>query len=252
MPRRAVAAAFALVALLSACTSRIEAAVLTPEPLPAPASTAAPAPTTPYPFGQVQRQAPPVTDGKVPQLNRIDIAEPYVFLTIDDGAIPHPDAPRLIRESGAHPVLFLNARYVRGHEDYFREVLAAGATLGDHTIDHPDLRGKPLAYQEQQICGDADELQRMLGVRPVYFRPPFGSFDQNTLKAAANCGMRASVLWTESVNDGRVDFQTGKHLRAGDVVLMHFRKTFPEDFAAFLRQSKEDGLTPVPLPDFLG
>jgi hypothetical protein len=32
---------------------------------------------------------------------------------------------------------------------------------------------------------------------------------------------------------------------------MHFRKTFVEDYRAFLERAKQDGLTPVPLPDFL-
>jgi hypothetical protein len=34
-------------------------------------------------------------------------------------------------------------------------------------------------------------------------------------------------------------------------VLMHFRKTFVEDYRAFLDRAKRDGLTPVPLSDFL-
>lgn len=245
MKWRVVVAVLALVMLTSACTGRLAVAPTVP-PLEIYG------PPTPYPFGEVQQKAGPVVDGKVPQVRRITVNQPFVFLTIDDGAVQDPDAPRLIRESGAHPVVFLNEMYVRGHEDYFKQVLAAGAVLGDHTVNHPDLRGKSLAYQQQEICDDADEFQRTLGVRPVFFRPPFGSWDNNTLKAAANCGMRVSVLWTASVNDGRVDLQEGKNLQAGDIVLMHFRKTFVEDFTAFVDQSAKDGLTPVPLADFLG
>jgi hypothetical protein len=37
----------------------------------------------------------------------------------------------------------------------------------------------------------------------------------------------------------------------GDIVLMHFRNTFVEDFLAFLNHCKAQGLTPVPLEDFL-
>jgi hypothetical protein len=35
-------------------------------------------------------------------------------------------------------------------------------------------------------------------------------------------------------------------------VLMHFRRTFKEDYTAFVERAKKDGLTPVPLADFLG
>lgn len=64
--------------------------------------------------------------------------------------------------------------------------------------------------------------------------------------------MKAVVPWTAAVNDGVVQFQYGDRPRRGDIVLMHFRKTFVADFTAFLKRAKEDGLTPVPLEDFLG
>lgn len=222
-------------------------------PNPAPGAAPPPAFTPPYPFGTVQQKAAPIADGSVPVVRRIPTDKPYVFITMDDGATKDPDALDLIKDSGGHPVLFLNQKYVKGHEAYFKAILdSTGAVLGDHTVDHPDLRGKPYEFQRKEICDDADDLQRGLGQRPTLFRPPYGIYDANTLKAAAACGMRAAVLWTAAVNDGVVQFQVGDKLRPGDVVLMHFRKTFKEDYTAFVERAKKDGLTPVPLADFLG
>ncbi len=207
----------------------------------------------PYPFGTVQQKVPPIENGQVPLIRRITTDKPYVFLTMDDGAVQDPDALKLMQQNGTHPVLFLNQKYVKGHEAYFKQILdATGATLGDHTVSHPNLKGKPYEFQRKEICDDADDFQRDLGVRPSLFRPPFGNYDQNTLRAAAACGMRASVLWTAAVNDGVVQFQSGDKLKSGDIVLMHFRKTFKEDYTAFVERAKKDGLTPVPLADFLG
>ncbi|GAA4542440.1 polysaccharide deacetylase family protein [Amycolatopsis samaneae] len=250
-----VTAALAVVLALSACSTP-------PPPAPAPepsehnqAPAAAPAPafTAPYPFGTVQQKAPPVANGLVPVVRRITTDKPYVFITMDDGAVKDPEAQRLIQGSGTHPVLFLNQKYVKGHEAYFKGILdSSGATLGDHTVNHPNLRGKPLEFQRKEICDNADDLQKGLGTRPSLFRPPFGNYDDNTLRAAAACGMRVAVLWSAAVNDGHVQFQGGTKLKPGDIVLMHFRKTFKEDYNAFLDQAKKDGLTPVPLVDFLG
>ncbi|MFB9686980.1 polysaccharide deacetylase family protein [Amycolatopsis plumensis] len=222
---------------------------------PNPAPQAAPDVKTsgPYPFGTVQQKAPAIENGQVPVIRRITTDKPYVFLTMDDGAVQDPDALKLMQQNGTHPVLFLNQKYVKGHEAYFKQILdATGATLGDHTVDHPNLKGKPYEFQRKEICDDADDFQKSLGVRPSLFRPPFGNYDQNTLKAAAACGMRASVLWTAAVNDGVVQFQSGDKLKPGDIVLMHFRKTFKEDYTAFVERARKDGLTPVPLADFLG
>ncbi|MBN9745727.1 MULTISPECIES: polysaccharide deacetylase family protein [unclassified Amycolatopsis] len=252
MAKRWLAAALAGVLVLSACSGP-DSSQPPEQANPAPGAQKPGPPPGPYPFGTVQQKAPAVQDGKVPVIRRIQTDKPYVFITMDDGAVKDPSAQGLIQQSGGHPVLFLNNRYVKGHEAYFKAILdSTGAVLGDHTVNHPNLKGKPLDFQKKEICDDADDFQKSLGVRPTLFRPPFGNFDQNTLKAAAMCGMRASVLWTASVNDGVVQFQSGDKLRPGDIVLMHFRKTFKEDYEAFIAQAKKDGLTPVPLADFLG
>ena len=244
-----VAAALAL----TACSATEPGPAGPSQPNPAPAGRPGSATSAPYAFGTVQQKAPAAANGEVQIVRRIATDKPYVFLTMDDGAVKDPDALELMQQSGTHPVLFLNQKYVKGHEAYFKQILdATGATLGDHTVDHPNLKGKPYEFQRKEICDDADDFQRGLGVRPALFRPPFGNYDHNTLRAAAACGMRVAVLWTAAVNDGHVQFQAGDKLKPGDIVLMHFRKTFKEDYTAFVEQAEKDGLTPVPLADFLG
>jgi peptidoglycan/xylan/chitin deacetylase (PgdA/CDA1 family) len=247
-----LASGMAVALTLSACSGAPARAPSVPGQSNA-APAAAPALPPPYRFGEVQQKAPPITDGQVPLLRRIQTDKPYVFITMDDGAIKDPDALRLIQQSGTRPVLFLNQRYVRGSEEYFRSIVnATGAVIADHTVDHQDLKGKPYEFQRAEICDDADYFQREFGKRPELFRPPFGSHDQNTLRAAADCGMRAALLWTVTVNNGQLQYQIGDKLRPGDIVLMHFRQTFVQDFTAFLNAARRDGLTPVPLTDFLG
>ncbi len=206
----------------------------------------------PYQFGTAQGHVPPTVDGKAPVVRKIQTDKPYVFITMDDGAIKDPSALQLIKDSGAKPTLFLNEKYFKGHEAYFKAIQdQAGVEINDHTMTHPNLRGKPYEAQKKEICGDADAIAAAFGKRPLLFRPPFGNYDANTQKAVTDCGMKAIVLWTAAVNDGVVQFQSGDKLKPGDIVLMHFRTTFVEDFRAFLARAKQDGVTPVPLSDFL-
>lgn len=208
--------------------------------------------TPPYPYGQPQAVVPPIEAGKAPLVRRIETDQPYVFITIDDGSIQNPAALDLIRSANVRPTLFLNHIHVNGRAGYFRQLADAGATIQNHTVTHPNLRGKGYEFQKREICGNADRLAAEYGKRPDMLRPPFGNYDETTRKAAADCGMKAIVLWTATVNDGVVQFQAGNRLNPGDIVLMHFRHTFVADFTAFLNQAQEDGLTPVPLEDFLG
>jgi peptidoglycan/xylan/chitin deacetylase (PgdA/CDA1 family) len=219
---------------------------------PEPDAPAPPAFQQPYQFGTAQGHVPPIADGKAPVIRKIETSKPYVFITMDDGAIQDPSALQLIKDSGLRPTLFLNEKYFKGHEAYFKAIQdEAGAEINDHTMTHPNLRGKPYDAQRKEICGDADAIAAAFGKRPLLFRPPFGNYDANTQKATVDCGMKALILWTAAVNDGVVQFQAGNKLKPGDIVLMHFRKTFVEDYRAFLERARQDGLTPVPLSDFL-
>jgi peptidoglycan/xylan/chitin deacetylase (PgdA/CDA1 family) len=223
-----------------------------PTALPGPGGATVPVFQQPYPFGTPQAQVPPIVDGLVPEIRRIETDKPYVFITVDDGAVRHPQALELIRTSGVRPTLFLNTRYVEGHGDYFTPFHAQlKIPVQAHSASHPNLTGKSYETQKQEICGNADFLTGIGGTRPTLFRPPYGNYDRTTRKAAADCGMTAIVLWTASVNDGVVQFQSGAKLNAGDIVLMHFRNSFAEDYLAFLNRARLDGLTPVVLDDFL-
>jgi peptidoglycan/xylan/chitin deacetylase (PgdA/CDA1 family) len=206
----------------------------------------------PYQFGTPQGHVPPMAGGEAPVIRKIQTDKPYVFITMDDGAVKDPSALQLIKDSGLRPTLFLNEKYFKGHESYFKAIHDQdGAEINDHTVNHPNLRGKPYEFQRKEICDDGDAIAAAFGKRPTLFRPPFGNYDDATRKAVADCGMKALVLWTAAVNDGVVQFQGGDRLKAGDIVLMHFRTTFVEDYRAFLERAKRDGLSPVPLDDFL-
>jgi len=247
-------AAFVLVVAVVSCARQPDAQPSEPVLTTAPVTTTTP--ETPkrmfepaYSYGTVQAKAPAVHDGMVPVVTHIQTDKPYVFITIDDGAVKHPKARELMINAGVWPSVFLNTKYAEGHKDYFREL---PVTVHSHTTNHPNLMGKPYEFQKQEICGNADFLAADYGKRPTLFRPPFGNYDATTRKAAADCGFKALVNWTAAVNDGRVQYQMGDKLKPGDIVLMHFRTTFAEDFTAFLNKAKENGLTPVPLEDFLG
>jgi peptidoglycan/xylan/chitin deacetylase (PgdA/CDA1 family) len=253
------AATGAAVALVVGCSTAQspqapppQSTVATVQGRPEPDAPPPPAFAQPYKFGEPQAHVPPIADGKAPVIRKIQTDKPYVFITMDDGAIKDPSALQLIKDSGAHPTLFLNEKYFKGNEAYFKAIQdQAGVEINDHTMTHPNLRGKPYEAQKKEICGDADAIATAFGKRPTLFRPPFGNYDASTQKAVADCGMKALVLWTAAVNDGVVQFQAGDKLKAGDIVLMHFRTTFVEDYRAFLERAKRDGVTPVPLSDFL-
>lgn len=188
-----------------------------------------------------------------PLLKTVPTQQPVVFITVDDGQVRLPETFELLKAAKIPLSTFLISGIAAKDPPYFRRLRDDfGAPIQAHTINHIALRGLPYAKQKHEICGSADELAALFGKRPTLFRPPYGEYDQITLRAAHDCGMRAVLWWRESVTRGRVNYQTPERkLHPGDIILMHFRKEFPTDLIATLNEIKANGLTPALLEDYV-
>jgi peptidoglycan/xylan/chitin deacetylase (PgdA/CDA1 family) len=184
-------------------------------------------------------------------LSRIPTTQPVAFLTIDDGWTKVPGAVPLIQAAHIPVTLFLTINAVRDNPAYFAPQQKAGAVIEAHTITHTNLRGQSYDYQKREICGSADQLGGLFGRRPTLFRPPFGEKDDNTLRAAHDCGMKACFFWRETINTGTVRFQEGNRIQRGDIILMHYRAEFVADFLAALQAVADAGLTPALLENYI-
>jgi peptidoglycan/xylan/chitin deacetylase (PgdA/CDA1 family) len=266
MRRRLTVLAAVVAILVSGCSaghgpapasSAVAAGHLPGPPSVSPPS-ASPPPSSPSPFDIPVFPAAPIpvpitmpAGGAVPFLSRIPTTQRVAFLTIDDGYTKTAAAPQLIAAAHIPVTLFLTADAVSENPDYFRPMPAGGAVIEAHTITHTELRGKSYAFQRREICGSADRLAHWYGRRPVLFRPPFGTKDANTLRAARDCGIKATFMWRETVDKGKVRYQEGHSIQPGDIILMHFRPAFVADFQAALKAIHRAGLTPARLEDYI-
>jgi len=270
----ALAAALVLVVVVSGCS-----ASRPPAGRPAPGHTAgAPANSgtpTPNPAGGAPPQQPasgnpflarvphfppppkaqPVSlhgGPQAPFFTRLPTTQPVAFLTMDDGWIQSPDAIALMQAADIPFTMFLIAPVAARGAAFFKQLVAAGGSVGDHTITHPNLRGRSYANQHHEICDSATTLTQTFGQRPQLFRPPFGEYDATTLRVAHDCGYTAVLNWSETVDKGIVRYQTAEHrIHPGDIILMHFRPAFVDDVLAALRAIAAAGLTPAVLTDYL-
>lgn len=195
---------------------------------------------------------PPVQNGVAPVLFRIPTEKPVVFLTIDDGYYREPAAAKALQDAKTPATLFLVEQYVNETPRYFGNLSKdTGSSIENHTVDHRELIQLGYEDQRREICGAADAFEKQYGRRPQLLRPPYGSFDANTQRASAVCGMRAVIHWRALVENGAMRYQNTDKLHSGDIVLMHFTANFLKDLAAFEQASKDAGLTPQPLDAWL-
>ena len=196
---------------------------------------------------------PPITNGLAPVITSFTTTQPVVFLTIDDGAHKTPDELQALTKNHIKATLFLSRLFIADNPDFFKDFQAAGYPIEDHSLDHlidaPSIQS--YATQKAQICGMADYEEQHYGRRPFFFRPPGGSYSPAMRQAAAECGMKAIVTWIAKANGGSMQYQIGDHLRPGDIVLMHFRPEFQQDFQAFLDAANAQHLRTELLQDWL-
>lgn len=195
---------------------------------------------------------PPVPGPYAPIYQRLPVTQPVAFLTIDDGLFrPSEDIP-LMQAARIPFTMFLIAPVAASDPAFFAQLERAGGVIEDHTITHPILRGRSYAYQRHQICDAEPTLRQAFGRQPVLFRPPFGDYDRTTLRAVRDCGLKAAFFWTETVNNGHVQYQTDVHrIQPGDIILMHFRPNFVNDVLAALNAIYHAGLVPALLEDYI-
>jgi len=254
---------------LAACTDSTPASPRTGAASPTgthgPAHAPSPAPTKPLtalqellaklPVFPAPPKAVPVhiTGGSAaPIFYRLPVTSKVAFLTIDDGIVQMPEDLTVMHAAHIPFTMFLIAPVAARNPPFFKKLVADGGVIEDHTLTHPILRGRSEDFQQHEICGARTMLTHTFGRAPVLFRPPFGDYDQTTLRVVHDCGLTAAFYWSETVRNGKVFYQTSVHkIKPGDIILMHFRSTFPADVLAALTAIHKAGLAPALLEDYI-
>ncbi|MFJ6214402.1 polysaccharide deacetylase family protein [Streptomyces sp. NPDC092296] len=202
----------------------------------------------------------PGDSGPIPVISQVDTKDRVVFITIDDGAEKDPEFVRMLSELKVPVTMFLTDASIRTDYRYFTPLQGLGNTVQNHTLTHPDLPTLGAAAQRAEICGQQQKLAKEYGKAPTLLRPPYGNYNAATLQAAKECGIKAVVLWKESMQITDMQYQApDKKLRPGDVILAHFRgpselkgHTMTQMFAALLHRIQQQGFAVGRLDDYLG
>ena len=209
--------------------------------------------TTSPPMGIPTYSVPPVVpvDGKAALIRKVDTTDRVVFLTIDDGIVKDQKAMDFIVENRWPVTLFLVSGELNENPEFFARVLEVGGTISSHTLCHQTLKGMSVDAQEREICGMVDVIRDRVGVAGHFVRPPYGSHDENTRRAAAACGLNAVVLWNSSLWEGNIDIMHRPTLEPGDIFLTHFRSDLYDNLLTLNYHLYKDGFRLGRLQDYL-
>jgi peptidoglycan/xylan/chitin deacetylase (PgdA/CDA1 family) len=163
-------------------------------------------------------------------ISQLKTTAPVVFITIDDGYSRDPRVITLVRLLHLPITAFVIRGPALAGRPFWQALQAAGATIEDHTVTHPNLRHLTLADQQHEICSPLDDYATWFGHRPTLVRPPYGDYNPATRWVTASCGLRAVVLWRATMTDGHLAIQGG-HFRPGEIILLHWRPSLYDDLS---------------------
>ncbi|MDQ6418265.1 polysaccharide deacetylase family protein [Paenibacillus sp. LHD-117] len=177
-----------------------------------------------------------------------------VLLTFDDGPKDEGVLASLLDtldRHGAKAIFFVNGYRVKQNPELLKEIHARGQTIGNHSYDHIDLKKETDAVVEEQLAKVQEDVERLTGVIPRFFRPPYGSGSEVVRQTAKNHGMlymtwsNGSLDWDKSAKDKPdvVIRNVLDQLHPGANILMHELQWTADALDELLSKLEKEGYT---------
>src|SRR5215471_3774403 len=165
---------------------------LTPKPrlLPSPSQTGSLPP--------ILSQAKAALQAQNKLLYHGNVSLPEIALTFDDGPNPYytPQILAILQQYNIKASFFCIGRQVAAYPALVREESAAGHIIGNHSWSHPNLALLSPHAIQLQISRTSDAIEAATGVRPTFFRPPYGIMSVEELTHAYRDGL-TTVIWND-------------------------------------------------------
>jgi len=153
-----------------------------------------------------------------------DDPDKVVLLTFDDapqGEVT-TDILDILDKYEAKAIFFVNGHYVVKHKALLEEIYNRGHFIGNHTWWHENLKKINMEKTKSEIIDVNDLIEEMLGIRPTYFRPPFG-----VMSEAAKEVIKAEKMQSMNWSLGSLDWEYTKPEQAQLVVDQVVNNVYP-------------------------
>jgi len=181
-----------------------------------------------------------------------------VSFTFDDGPDPEvtPKVLDVLREANVKAAFFVIGRIAEKHPELVRQMVSEGHAVGNHTYNHDYVFSKAAA--EKQVTEGQEVIEKIIGKKPKYFRPPFGVMTPE-IASAIRKEKCAVIGWDLRSQDGRIRTKEAtinrvkSHLKKSTVLLFHdTNPTTPDALREIIHLCKQNGMKIVSLPDQSG
>ena len=167
-----------------------------------------------------------------------------------------PEILKVLNEHQTKATFFFDGSWVKKNPDLAKMIKEAGHEIGNHAYSHPDLKQRSVAQTKEELQKTNDVIKATLGITPIWFAPPSGSFNEATIQVADQLDMK-TILWTVDTVDWRKPATSEMVRRVvskvenGSMVLMHPTKPTAEGMERMITDIKAKGLQLGTVSDLL-
>lgn len=182
-----------------------------------------------------------------------------VCLTFD-AAWGNEDTKQLLeifQKYNAKATFFIVGDWADRFPDDVKALAAAGHSIQNHSNTHPHtprLSGDAIS-REIQDCNA--KLEKLTGKTPIFFRAPYGDYDNATISTADTLNMK-TIQWDIDSLDWKdliaadITKRVLKNVKPGSIMLFHNgAKHTPEALPMIIEQLQKDGYTLVTLDEMI-
>lgn len=170
-----------------------------------------------------------------------------VILTFDDGPsrvlLPILD---ILQNENVPATFFWQSRLMFESRPWKR-VLEDGHQIGTHSTKHLNMTKLSLEEQMKDLEQSVAKIEGITGTKVVYFRPPFGQYNDHTLSAAQALGLVpvlwriASMDWELQNNPKQIISYVINHLEDGAIILLHELPQTLDVLPILIKEIKDQG-----------
>jgi peptidoglycan-N-acetylglucosamine deacetylase len=153
---------------------------------------------------------------------------PEIALTFDDGPNPYytPQILAILQQFGVKATFFDVGYLVADYPNIVRQEYNLGNIVANHSWSHPLLTNLTAQGIQSQLTSTTNIIQATIGVKPSFFRPPYGAVNKAVLAQARNLHY-TTVMWDGTAEDWNLPganvivSKTLYYARNGAILLLH-------------------------------
>jgi len=183
-----------------------------------------------------------------------------IAISFDDGPAKEytPDILTILKQYNVETAFFCIGKNITGNEEILREIISAGHIIGNHSYSHHPLFD---LFSSKKMLADIRmtdaAVEKVTGLVPRLFRPPYGVTNPNLCKAIIKgnyipIGWNVRSMDTVAKDRQKLLNRVTQLVRPGAIVLFHDTCKITKDILPdFIKQVKNDGYEIVRLDKML-